>query len=58
MPITDSNHTSENPQTQAPKSGVGEPFYHVLNGHHRLEAAKKLGLKKVPVYLTSKESNK
>ena len=44
-------------QTQAPKSGVGEPFYHVLNGHHRLEAAKKLGLKKVPVYLTSKENN-
>tara|TARA_Y100001968_G_C19314894_1_gene696076 strand:+ start:28 stop:747 length:720 start_codon:yes stop_codon:yes gene_type:complete len=42
-------------QEMAPKSGVSEPFYHVLNGHHRLEAAKRLGVKKVPVYLTPKE---
>jgi hypothetical protein len=39
------------------KTGMAEPFYFVLNGHHRLEAAKKFGLQKVPVYLTSKESD-
>tara|TARA_R110001583_G_scaffold6509_1_gene32974 strand:- start:311 stop:664 length:354 start_codon:yes stop_codon:yes gene_type:complete len=33
----------------APKSGQEEPFFYVLNGHHRLEAAKRLGMKKVPV---------
>jgi len=38
-----------------PKSGINEPFYFVLNGHHRLEAAKILGLDKVPVYLTKTE---
>tara|TARA_Y100000310_G_scaffold47326_1_gene43947 strand:+ start:1897 stop:2802 length:906 start_codon:yes stop_codon:yes gene_type:complete len=40
----------------APKSGISEPFYHVMNGHHRLEAAKRLGLTRVPVYLTSEEN--
>ena len=30
------------------KSDVTEPFFYVLNGHHRLEAAKRLGLAKVP----------
>jgi len=40
---------------QAPKSGQAEPFYHVLNGHHRLEAARKLGMSKVPVYITREE---
>ena len=42
-------------QEMAPKTGMSEPFYSVLNGHHRLEAAKKLGLQKVPVYLTAQE---
>jgi len=32
----------------APKSGQDEPFWYVLNGHHRLEAAKRLGMEKVP----------
>jgi len=40
---------------QAPKSGEPEPFYHVLNGHHRLEAARKLGMSEVPVYITRQE---
>ena len=31
------------------KSGIDEPFFYVLNGHHRLEAAKLLGLKEVPI---------
>ena len=44
-------------QEMAPKTGITEPFYFVLNGHHRLEAAKKLGIKKVPVYLTAEEGN-
>jgi|TARA_R110000824_G_scaffold397595_1_gene600632 hypothetical protein len=41
----------------APKSGQPETFYHVLNGHHRLEAAKRLGIKKVPVYITAEEDS-
>ena len=40
----------------APKSGIPEPFYHVLDGHHRLEAAKRLGLQSVPVFITAEES--
>ena len=42
-------------QELADKSGMAEPFYYVLNGHHRLEAAKRLGLDKMPVFLTPKE---
>ena len=45
-------------QSMAPKSGMKEPFYYVLDGHHRLEAAKKLGIKEVPVYLTPQERAK
>ena len=39
----------------ADKTGISEPFYFVLNGHHRLEAAKRMGLEELPVYLTQKE---
>ena len=39
------------------KGGQVEPFYYVLDGHHRLEAINRLGIDKVPVYLTSKEIN-
>ena len=45
-------------QDMAPKTGIKEPLYFVLNGHHRLEAAKKLGVQKVPVYLTAQEITK
>ena len=41
---------------RASKSGISEPFYHVMNGHHRLEAARKLGLGRVPVYITPEEN--
>jgi hypothetical protein len=41
---------------QADKSEIPEPFYHVMDGHHRLEAAKRLGLLKMPVYLTPEEN--
>ena len=43
-------------QPKAPKSGISEPVYFVLNGHHRLEAAKKMGIQKLPVYLTPLET--
>ena len=36
-------------------SDIEEPFYHVLNGHHRLEAAKLLGVKELPVFLTPED---
>ena len=39
----------------ANKSGEAENFYYVLNGHHRLEAARRLGMKQVPVTLTTAE---
>ena len=31
------------------KNPIEEPFYYVLDGHHRLVAAQKIGLRKVPV---------
>ena len=36
-------------QYNGPKNVIEEPFYYILDGHHRLEAAKRLGLRKVPV---------
>jgi len=60
-PLEVCNQAPANPhriddQPKAPKSGISEPVYFVLNGHHRLEAAKKLGLEKLPVYLTPLET--
>tara|TARA_Y100001970_G_scaffold155699_1_gene190648 strand:+ start:397 stop:765 length:369 start_codon:yes stop_codon:yes gene_type:complete len=43
-------------QHNGPKNAIDEPFYYVLDGHHRLEAAKRLGLRKVPV-IRSEEAN-
>ena len=43
-------------QDNGPKSSFEEPFYYVLDGHHRLEAAKRIGLRKVPV-IRSEEAN-
>ena len=37
--------------TPPKKSGVDGPFYYVLDGHHRLEAAKLLGIKEIPVFI-------
>ena len=59
-PLEVANQKPVNPhrldgECQDNKSGVNEPFYHVLNGHHRLEACKKLGIKQVPVFLTTVE---
>ena len=33
----------------APKTGITEPFFYVLDGHHRFLAAQRLGLTKIPV---------
>ena len=60
-PLEVCNQTPINPhrtddQSKAPKSGISEPVYFVLNGHHRLEAAKKMGIQKLPVYLTPLET--
>ncbi len=33
----------------SPKTGMTEPFYHILNGHHRFLAAQRLGMTEVPV---------
>ncbi len=33
----------------SPKTGMPEPFYHILNGHHRFLAAQRLGMTEVPV---------
>jgi hypothetical protein len=43
-------------QDNGPKNPIEEPFYYVLDGHHRLEAAKRVGLRKVPV-IRSEEAN-
>ena len=37
------------------KDNIKQPFYFVLNGHHRLEAAKRLKMQKVPVFLTKEK---
>jgi len=41
-------------QDNGPKNPIEEPFYYVLDGHHRLEAAKRLGLTKIPVIRSEK----
>ena len=60
-PIEVCNQKPVNPYRLADKpmekSGQAEPFYYVLDGHHRLEAINRLGVERVPVYLTSKEIN-
>jgi len=43
-------------QDSGRKNPIEEPFYYVLDGHHRLEAAKRLGLRKVPV-IRSEDAN-
>jgi len=40
--------------TPGEKSGVDEPFFFVLNGHHRLEAAKRLGITRIPIVRVQK----
>ena len=43
-------------QDNGPKNPTEEPFHYVLDGHHRLEAAKRLGLRQVPVIRGEKEN--
>ena len=51
-PVVTARLQGEEDYEAAPKSGQEEPFFYVLNGHHRLEAAKRLGMEKVPVRRT------
>jgi uncharacterized ParB-like nuclease family protein len=51
-PVVTARLQGEEDYEPAPKSGQEEPFFYVLNGHHRLEAAKRLGMEKVPVRKT------
>ena len=54
-PVVTARLSGKEDYTPAPKSGQEEPFFHVLDGHHRLEAAKRLGLIKIPVIRIQKE---
>ena len=53
-PVVTARLSGEQDYDPAPKSGQPEPFLYVLDGHHRLEAAKRLGLDKVPVVKVQK----
>jgi len=53
-PVVTARLSGEQDYDPAPKSGQSEPFLYVLDGHHRLEAAKRLGLDKVPVVRVQK----
>jgi len=53
-PVVTARLSGKEDYTPALKSGQEEPFFHVLDGHHRLEAAKRLGLIKIPVVRTQK----
>lgn len=48
-PVVTARLQGKNSFQPAPKSGQEEPFYYVLDGHHRLEAANRLGMQEVPV---------
>jgi len=48
-PVVTARLQGEENYDLAPKSGIDEPFFHVLDGHHRLLAAQRLGLAKIPV---------
>ena len=54
-PVVTARLSGKEDYTPAPKSGQEEPFFHILDGHHRLEAAKRLGLDKIPVVQVQKE---
>ena len=53
-PVVTARLSGEKDYTPAPKSGQEEPFFHILDGHHRYEAAKRLGLAQIPVMRTQK----
>ena len=48
-PVVTAKLAGQEDYTAPPKSKESESFFYVLDGHHRLEAAKRLGLKKIPV---------
>jgi hypothetical protein len=48
-PLNVSRLVNDDEYQMPPKNSIAEPFYYVLDVHHRLEAAKRLGLRQVPV---------
>ena len=48
-PLNVSRLVNDDDYKMPPKNPIEEPFYYVLDGHHRLEAAKRIGLRKIPV---------
>ena len=53
-PIVTARLAGSEEYTAPSKSGQSEGFFYVLNGHHRLEAAKRLGLADIPIIRTQK----
>ena len=48
-PVVTARLQGKEDYSPTPKTGQEEPFLYVLDGHHRLEAAKRLGIRKIPV---------
>tara|TARA_R110000824_G_C15087960_1_gene665055 strand:+ start:405 stop:770 length:366 start_codon:yes stop_codon:yes gene_type:complete len=53
-PIVTAKLQGQQDYEPAVKSGQSEPFWYVIDGHHRLEAAKRLGIEEVPVQRVQK----
>jgi hypothetical protein len=53
-PVVTARLSSVKDYSPTPKTGQSEPFFYILDGHHRYEAAKRLGLSKVPVIKVQK----
>jgi len=53
-PIVTARLSGQEDYVAPPKSEQEESFFYVLDGHHRLEAAKRLGLDKVPTIRSQK----
>jgi len=54
-PVVTAKLQGDEKHTPVEKSPSPEPFYYILNGHHRLLAAQRLGLNKVPCIVDGKD---
>ena len=48
-PVVTARLQGDENYTAAPKNDIEEPFFYILDGHHRFLAAQRLGITKVPV---------
>jgi len=53
-PIVTARLQGEKDYAGTPKTGMTEPFFHILDGHHRFLAAQRLGMTEVPVVRVQK----